>query len=124
MRHVTLGFQRQNRKQQSFFSKVSLNSCLIGFDQLYTGRGGVNSKENAFNKILSTSSQCLFTWRSGNETASRAEGPKFDSGQDLFFFFFSFLFFFPFLYVNGLLFSYCSFVLFFYFLYSLSFLNQ
>ena len=31
-------------KQQSFFRKVSLNSCLIGLEQLYTGRAGGSSK--------------------------------------------------------------------------------
>ena len=34
-----------------------------------------------------------FTWRSNNETAWCAEGPQFDSGYNLFFFFSSFLFF-------------------------------
>ena len=31
-------------KQQSFFSEISLNSCLIGLDQLYTGRTGRSSR--------------------------------------------------------------------------------
>ena len=42
-----------------------------------------------------------FTWRSNNETAWCAEGPEFDSGQNLFFFFSSLSFFFLFLYVQS-----------------------
>ena len=41
-----------------------------------------------------------FTWRSNNETAWCAEGPEFDSGQNLFFFFLL-SFFFVFLYVQS-----------------------
>ena len=54
----------------------------------------MNSREKAFNKILSKIFGMCFTWRSNNETAWCAEGPEFDSGYNLFFFFFSsFLFF-------------------------------
>ena len=52
-----LGFSPS--KQQSFFLKVSLNSCLIGLDQLYTGCTGGSSSEKALNKILSIVSQCV-----------------------------------------------------------------
>ena len=54
-----------------------------------------------------------FTWRCGNETARREEGPVFDSRQNLFFS--SLLFcFFSFSFTFSLLFSYCSFDLFLY----------
>ena len=46
-------------KQQPFFWKVSLNSCLIGLDQLYTGLAGGSSREKPFNKILSLRSQSV-----------------------------------------------------------------
>ena len=40
-------------ERQLFFSKVSVNSCLIRLDQLYTGRAGGSSREKPFHKILS-----------------------------------------------------------------------
>ena len=54
-----------------FLKKISLNSCLIGLDQLYTGRAGESSR----------------TWPSSNVMAWRVEGPEFDYWQYLFFFF-------------------------------------
>ena len=38
---------------------LSLNSYLIGLDQLDTGHPGGSSREKALNKILSTSSLCV-----------------------------------------------------------------
>ena len=61
-------------KQQSFSWKVPLNSCLIGFDQLYTERAGGSFREKALNKILATSSQCV----SRSVVITRAESPEFD----------------------------------------------
>ena len=56
-------------KEQSFFWKISLNSCLIGLDQLCTGRAGGSSRGKAFNKILSPPSQWDFT----NQKATQPE---------------------------------------------------
>ena len=61
-------------KQQSFSWKVPLNSCLIGFDQLYTERAGGSFREKALNKILASSSQCV----SRSVVITRAESPEFD----------------------------------------------
>ena len=52
MKCVYIGFSLS--KQQSFFWKISLNSCLIGLDQLYTGRAGGSSMGKGFNNIFST----------------------------------------------------------------------
>ena len=76
----------------------SLNSCLIGLDQLYRGHPGGSSREKALNKILSTSSLCVsngvvITRRSGVQTV-----PSLISGRTCFCFFDS-SFFFLFLYV-------------------------
>ena len=50
-------------KQQSFLSKISFNSCLMGLDQLYTGRAGVGNK-------IRNLSQCVpRAWPSGNGTS-------------------------------------------------------
>ena len=62
----------------------------------------MNSREKAFNKILSKIFGMCFTWRSNNETAWCAEGPEFDSGYNLFFFSSLLFFFFLFLYVQSL----------------------
>ena len=37
-------------KQQSFFSKISLNSCFIELNQLYTRHAGGSSRGKDFNK--------------------------------------------------------------------------
>ena len=39
--------------------KISLNSCLLGLHQLYTGRAGGSSRGNGFNIIFSNLSQCV-----------------------------------------------------------------
>ena len=78
-------------------------------DQLYTRRADGSSREKAFNKILSTSSQCVSAGIV--MVVRRAGSPEFDSRQDLFFFLSSLLFF-LFSLTSRLLFSYCSFVLF------------
>ena len=88
-----------------------LNSCLIELDQLYTRRADGSSREKAFNKILSTSSQRVSAGIV--MVVRRAGSPEFDSRQDLFFFLSSLLFF-LFSLTSRLLFSYCSFVLFLY----------
>ena len=43
-------------KQQSFFRKISFNSCLMGFDQLYTGRAGVGK---VFKNKIRNLSRCV-----------------------------------------------------------------
>ena len=91
--------------------KVSLNSCLIGLDQLYRGRTGRSSRGKGFNNIFSATPVACSPWPSGHDMARHAEGPDFNLGQNFFFFasflFFSFCFY-------SFLFSYCSFVLFLY----------
>ena len=84
-------------KQQSFFSKVSLNSCLTGLDQLYTGR---LPEEKAFNEILSIISRCVsrsvvITIRSGvQKVPTSTSGTICLSFLSLsLFFFFTFSFF-------------------------------
>ena len=98
-------------KQQSFSWKLSLNSCLIVFDQLYIGRAGRNSREKAFNKILSKISERV----SGGVVTTKRPGvrklPRSIPGRTCYFFFSSFLFFF-FSFTFSLHFSYCSFLLF------------
>ena len=54
-----IGVRFPSSKQQSFFWKVSLNAWLMGLIQLYTGHTGGSSREKAFNKVLSTSWQCV-----------------------------------------------------------------
>ena len=62
-------------KQQLFFWKVSLNSCLIWLDQPYTGcAAGSSRAEKPFNKILSTPSQRV----SLGIVVTLAEGPEFE----------------------------------------------
>ena len=75
-------------KRQLFFWKVSVNSWLIGLDQLYTGRAGESSREKPFHKILSRFSWCfsrdvVVTKRPGALTA-----PSWFPGRTYFFFFF------------------------------------
>ena len=75
-------------KRQLFFWKVSVNSWLIGLDQLYTGRAGGSSREKPFHKILSRFSWCfsrdvVVTKRPGALTA-----PSWFPGRTYFFFFF------------------------------------
>ena len=72
--------------------KVSLNSCLIGLDQLYRGRTGGSSSGKGFNNIFSTTPVACSTWPSGHDMARHVEGLEFDPGQNLFLFA-SFLFF-------------------------------
>ena len=38
--------------------KISWNSCLIGLDQLFTGRAGRSSRRKGFNNIFSILSKC------------------------------------------------------------------
>ena len=94
---------------------LSLNSCLIGLDQLYTGHPGGSSREKALNKILSTSSLCV----SHGVVVRRRPGvqtvPSLISGRTCFCFFVSSFFFFSFTF--SLLFSCCSFVFFLYIAY-------
>ena len=74
-------------KQQSFFRKVSLNSCLIGLSNFIQGAlAEVLSYRNVFH---------VAQWQ-----LMRAGSPEFDSGQKLFLFFSSLLFF-LFLYVQS-----------------------
>ena len=81
-------------KRQSFSWKLSLNSCLIGFDQFYTGHAGGSSRAKALTKILSHRSLCVInTWRSGNEMPQCVGGPEFDSKWNLFSFSFVYFFF-------------------------------
>ena len=64
-------------KQQSFFRKVSLNSCLIGLSNFIQGAlAEVLSYRNVFH---------VAQWQ-----LMRAGSPEFDSGQNLFLFFSSF----------------------------------
>ena len=65
-------------KLQSFFGKISLNSCLI--------------KLEGFNNKISTCRLVRSTWPSGKALARCVEGPEFTSGHNLFLFA-SFLFF-------------------------------
>ena len=82
-------------KHQSFSWKISLNSCLIGFDQLYTRHAGGSSRGKALNKILThRSSYVVNRWHSGNEMPQCVGGPEFDSEWN--FFFSPLYFFFPF----------------------------
>ena len=97
-------------KQQSFFRKVSLNSCLIGLEQLYTGRAGGSSRKKAFVVGYKMLSQCV----SRGIVVVNACGKsrirfRAELVSLLLFFFFSFTF------------SYCYFC--FVSLYSLRFLN-
>ena len=79
MKCIYVGFSLS--KLQSFFRKISLNSCLIRLE-------GFN------NKISPTLLECP-TWPSGKAFARCAERPEFESGQNLAsFLFFFFLFFF------------------------------
>ena len=47
-----------------FLLKIPLNSCLMGLDQLYTGRAGGSARGKGFNNIISTASTVLMvkTW--------------------------------------------------------------
>ena len=95
MKFVYVGFSLS--KQQSFFSKTSLNSCLIGLDQLYTGRADEVLGERV---LISELSQCvglvITLWPCALKVLSSVMTvPVF---LFLFFFFFSFPF------------SYCRFV--------------
>ena len=65
-------------KLQSFFWKISLNSCLIRPE-------GFNNKNSIILRVCST-------WSSGKAFAQCTEGPEFESSQHLFLFA-SFLFF-------------------------------
>ena len=79
MKCIYVGFSLS--KLQSFFWKISLNSCLIRLE-------GFN------NKISPTRLACS-TWPSGKAFARCAEGHEFESGQNLAsFLIFFFLFFF------------------------------
>ena len=86
---------------------------------MYTGHACGSSREKAFNKILSTFSQCVSRGIVVTKWHGRAEGPAFDSGKNPFFFLLSFSFFF-FFFTFSLPFSYCSFVLFLVYLYTVA----
>ena len=84
MKCIYVGFSLS--KLQSFFWKISLNSCLIRLE-------GFNNKNSR--RLCGCS-----TWPSGKALARCGEGPEFESSQYLFlfasflfFFFFFFLFF-------------------------------
>ena len=76
MKCIYVGFSLS--KLQSFFWKISLNSCLIRLE-------GFNNKNSIISRVCST-------WPSGKAFARCTEGPEFESGQYLFLFA-SFLFF-------------------------------
>ena len=77
MKCIYVGFSLS--KLQSFFWKISFNSCLIRFE--------------GFNNKISTGLPVLSTWPSDKAFARCAEGPEFESGKTpLLFFFFSFSF--------------------------------
>ena len=70
MKCIYVGFSLS--KLQSFFWKISLNSCLIRLE--------------GFNNKNSTKLCVCSTWPSGKAFARSAEGPEFESGQCLFLF--------------------------------------
>ena len=76
MKCIYVGFSLS--KLQSFFWKISLNSCLIRLE--------------GFNNKNSTKPCVCSTWPSGKAFARSAEGPEFESGR-CFFLFACFLFF-------------------------------
>ena len=96
-------FYRQNSSHSP--EKFMFN----GLNQLYTGCVGVRSRGKALNKILLPVYTYVYTyvptWRRGNETARRLEGPEFLLRLEavfllLFFcFFFLVIVFFLFLYI-------------------------
>ena len=45
-----------------FLLKIPLNSCLMGLDQIYTGRAGGNTRGKGFNNIISTVSTVFPEW--------------------------------------------------------------
>ena len=74
-------------------SKISLNSCLKGLDQLFTDRASRSSREKDLKNIFSTTSPAYLTWPWENDLDQRVDGSEFDFGQNLFLFA-SFLIFF------------------------------
>ena len=98
MKCIYIGFSLS--KLQSFFWKISLNSCLIRLE-------GFNNKNSRNLRVCST-------WSSGKAFARCTEGPEFEFGQYLFLFA-SFLFFFFFFFFSfSFHFRYNSFVMFLY----------
>ena len=97
MKCIYVGFSLS--KLQSFFWKISLNSCLI--------------RLKSFNNKNSITLRVCSTWPGGKAFARCTEGPEFQSGQYLFLFA-SFLFFssfFFFLFSFSFHFRYNSFVM-------------
>ena len=71
---------------------MPLNSCLIGLDQPYTGRTGGSSRGKGFIIYYGQFLPAFSTWPSGNALPMRGEGPQFDSGASILFFFFLLVF--------------------------------
>ena len=90
MKCVYVGFSLS--KQQSFFWKIPLSSCLIGLDQLHTGCTGGSAGWKGFNNIFLTNCFHRVPWtlRAGMSKVSNSipRGTFFSSL--LFFFSFSF----------------------------------
>ena len=106
MKCVYVGFSLS--KQQSFFWKIPLSSCLIGLDQLYTGCTGGSAGWKGFNNIFLTNFFHRVPW------TLRAGMSKVSSSIPRGTFFTSLLFFFFLFFLFSFLFIYCSFVLFLY----------
>ena len=74
-----------------------MNSCLIGLDQLYTGRAGGSSREKPFHRILSTFTQCFSRGVVVTKRPGALKVPSSFPGRTYFFFSSSsfFFYFFP-----------------------------
>ena len=86
---------------------------------MYTGHACGSSREKAFNKILSSFSQCVSRGMVVTKWHGMRKVPRSIRGKTRFFFFSPFLFFF-FFFTFSLPFSYCSFVLFLVYLYTVA----
>ena len=95
MKCVYVGFSLS--KQQSFFWKISLNSCLIGLDQLHTGRAGGSSRGKGFKNIFSQMSPVsslglvVTIWPGASKVPSSITSRTFFFSLLFFFFSLSFL---------------------------------